>query len=117
MNQLRFLEKEPTAKKLLYVLRTALTGIHLLETSELEPDLSRLMDPYGVPEAAALIERKRAGERAAIDPALLDVWLPRTDALFARLDTARDRSLLPEEPTNESELRAWLLDVRRSRLS
>ncbi len=33
-NQLRFLEKEPTAKKLLYVLRTTTTGIHLLETGE-----------------------------------------------------------------------------------
>src|SRR4051812_600927 len=39
MNQLRFVEKEPTAKKLLYVLRTTLTGIHLLETGELESDL------------------------------------------------------------------------------
>jgi predicted nucleotidyltransferase len=28
-NQLAFLEKEPTVKKLLYVLRTTLTGIHL----------------------------------------------------------------------------------------
>jgi uncharacterized protein len=42
-NQLRFLEKEPTAKKLLYVLRTTLTGIHLLETGDLEADLTRLM--------------------------------------------------------------------------
>jgi predicted nucleotidyltransferase len=117
LNQLRFLEKEPSAKKLLYVLRTALTGIHLLETGELEADLSRLMEPYGVPEAAAIIERKRAGERAAIDPALLDVWRPRTDALFARLDIARDRSVLPEEPPNEPELRAWLLAVRRARLA
>jgi predicted nucleotidyltransferase len=48
-NQLRFLEKEPTAKKLLYVLRTTLTGIHLLETGEVEPDLVCLMDDYDVP--------------------------------------------------------------------
>ncbi len=29
-NQLRAVEQEPTAKRLLYVLRTALTGVHLL---------------------------------------------------------------------------------------
>ncbi|MBX3215746.1 MAG: nucleotidyltransferase domain-containing protein [Labilithrix sp.] len=114
-NQLRFLEKEPTAKKLLYVLRTTLTGIHLLETGELEADLSRLMVDYGVSDAAALIERKRAGERVGLDPALLEAWRPRVDALFGRLDTARATSPLPEAPPNEDELRAWLLAVRRSR--
>jgi uncharacterized protein len=65
-NQLRFAEKEPTAKKLLYVLRTALTGIHLLETGELEPDLTRLMAAYGLPDAVSLVARKRAGERVSL---------------------------------------------------
>ncbi len=115
-NQLRFLEKEPTAKKLLYVLRTTLTGIHLLETGELEADLSRLVVDYGMSDATALIERKRAGERVGIDPTLVEAWRPRIDALFGRLDTARATSSLPEAPTNEDELRAWLLAVRRSRL-
>jgi predicted nucleotidyltransferase len=114
-NQLRFLEREPTAKKLLYVLRTALTGIHLLRTGELEADLTRIMDTYGLADAAALVERKRAGERVALDVALLDVWRPRVDWLFAMLDEARDESILPEEPPNEDEVRAWLLTVRRSR--
>src|SRR5262249_49440156 len=81
-NQLRFLESEPTAKKLLYVLRTTLTGIHLLETGELEADLSRLMPAYGVSDAAALIERKRAGERIGLDPGLLEAWRPRVDGLL-----------------------------------
>ena len=114
-NQLRFLEKEPTAKKLLYVLRTTLTGVHLLETGELEADLSVLMGDYGASDAATLIERKRAGERVGLEPALLEAWRPRIDALLARLDTARARSPLPEAPPNEDELRAWLLAVRRSR--
>ncbi|HEX4516749.1 MAG TPA: nucleotidyltransferase domain-containing protein [Polyangiaceae bacterium] len=109
-NQLRFAEAEPTAKKLLYVLRTAMTGIHLLETGELETDLGRLM-----PEAAPLIERKRSGERVAIDRGLLDEWRPRIDALFTRLDRARDASPLPEEPQNASEVRDWLVATRRAR--
>jgi predicted nucleotidyltransferase len=114
-NQLRFLEKEPTAKKLLYVLRTTLTGVHLLETGELEADLSRVMDRYDVADAAALIERKRAGERVGLDPSLLEAWRPRVDALFARLDAAREKSPLPEDPPNARELEDWLLGVRRLR--
>jgi hypothetical protein len=115
MNQLRFLEKEPTAKKLLYVLRTSLTGIHLLETGELETDLTRLMSHYGVPDAAALVERKKAGERVALDPEHVSAWRPRVDALFLRLDDAEKKSPLPEHPPNEQELRDWLLSVRRRR--
>ncbi len=114
-NQLRFLEKEPTAKKLLYVLRTALTGIHLLEAGELEADLTRLMTEYGVPEAAALVERKKAGERVALAPEVVDAWRPQVEGLFARLDAAEKESKLPEHPTNEDELRNWLLSVRRRR--
>ena len=109
-NQLRFAEAEPSAKKLLYVLRTAMTGIHLLETGELETDLTRLM-----PDAMPLVERKRSGERVAIDRALLDEWRPRIDVLFERLDRARDASPLPEEPPHVGELRDWLVATRRAR--
>ena len=115
-NQRKFLEREPSVKKLLYVLRTALTGIHLLETGELEPDLTQVMGRYGLPEARELVERKRGGERIGLEPALRDAWSPKLDALFVRLDAAREKSVLPEDPPNEAELRAWLLAVRRSRL-
>jgi hypothetical protein len=115
LNQLRFLEREPTTKKLLYVLRTTTTGIHLLATGELEADLTRLMDRYDLAEAQALVERKRAGERVGIDTGLLGAWRPRVDALFAQLDAAREASPLPEEPANEGEVRDWLLAVRRAR--
>jgi uncharacterized protein len=104
-----------SAKKLLYVLRTTLTGIHLLETGELEPDLTQLMDAYGCANAAELIARKRIGECVGLDPMLLDAWRPRIEGLFARLDEARDRSPLPEAPANEVEILDWLLAVRRAR--
>src|SRR5207245_296792 len=106
---------EPTAKKLLYVLRTALTGIHLLEEEVLEPDLTRLMARYDLADAAALVERKRAGERVDLDASVLDAWRPRLDGLFARLDQAYQDSPLPEDPANEAEVREWLLAVRRAR--
>jgi predicted nucleotidyltransferase len=115
-NQLRFLEKEPTVKKLLYVLRTTLTGIHLLETGEIEADLTRLADGYGQGDAQELVVRKRAGERVGLDRALLEAWRPRIDALFARLAEAHKGSVLPEEPPNEAEVCDWLLAVRRKRL-
>jgi len=115
LNQLQFLEKEPTTKKLLYVLRTTLTGMHLLETGKLEPDLTRLMDAYGVGDAAELVARKRAGERVGLDPTLIEAWRPRVDALLARLDAAREASPLPEEPANVAEVEDWLLRARRAR--
>jgi uncharacterized protein len=115
-NQLAFLEKEPTVKKLLYVLRTSTTGIHLLRTGEVDPDLRNVMDRYGLGDARDLIARKRAGEQVGLDPALLATWRPRLESVFAELDRARDESVLPEDPPNEPELRAWLLTVRRARL-
>lgn len=54
------------------------------------------MDRYGLEDARALIERKRAGERVGLDPGLLEAWRPRVDALFAQLDVARETSPLPE---------------------
>jgi uncharacterized protein len=116
-NQLRFLEKEPTVKKLLYVLRTAITGTHLLSTGELEADLGRLLDRYGLESARDLIAAKRAGERTAVDPAILDAWRPRLDAVLSGLDAARGTSILPEEPPLDAvrALEAWLVVVRKSR--
>jgi predicted nucleotidyltransferase len=110
-NQLQFFEREPSAKKLLYVLRTTLTGTHLLRTGELETDLTRLMDPYAV-DARELVERKRAGERVGLDDEMVDAWRPRVGALFEMLDRALAESVLPESPPNEREIGDWLLHVR-----
>ena len=87
-SQLRFLERDPIVKKVLYVLRTALTGTYLLETGELETDVTRLLDGHGFSDALALVEAKRAGERTAADPQLLDTWRPRLAAALKRLDGA-----------------------------
>ena len=38
---------KPTAKKLLYVLRTALTGMHLLRSGKIVTDVTALVDEYG----------------------------------------------------------------------
>jgi predicted nucleotidyltransferase len=105
----------PTAKKLLYVLRTALTGTHLLATGRLVTDLPQLMDAHGFADAASLLEVKRTGERAPLPAPLAAVWLARAQQVFPLLEAARDASVLPEEPSNEEEMEAWLVEERRKR--
>jgi uncharacterized protein len=116
-NQLKELEKKPTVKKLLYVLRTALTGTHLLRTGELETDVTLLLDQYALGDARELVAAKRAGERTAADPALLDAWRPRLDETLKALDKAHASSTLPEEPHDPALIEAWLVRVRRTRLN
>lgn len=115
-SQLRFLERDPIVKKVLYVLRTALTGTHLLRSGELETDLTRLLDEHGFADARELVVAKRAGERTAADPALLDAWRPRLATALGALDQALGKSVLPDEPPNAAALEAWLIEARRRRL-
>jgi predicted nucleotidyltransferase len=116
-SQQKELEKKPTVKKLLYVLRTALTGTHLLETGELETDVTLLLDRYGLDDARELVLAKRAGERTTADLALLDAWRPRLDQTLKGLDKAHAASKLPEDPHDPELVQAWLVGARRSRLN
>lgn len=104
----------PTAKKLLYVLRTTLTGAHLLRTGEVVLDVTTLLDEHGLGAARALVEAKRAGERAVLPEAERARWLAEVDGAFARLDEAHEASALPDEPRGEDEMEAWLVEVRRA---
>jgi len=120
-NQRRAFEsaERPTAKKLLYVLRTALTGTHLLRTGELRVDLTTTMDEYGFGDAAELIEAKKQGELSVLDDGARQAWLNRLDGLFELLDEARDPSPLPAEPppAAAAELDRWLIETRRRQLA
>ncbi len=104
--------EQPTAKKLLYVLRTALTGTHLLRTGELQVDLTITAPAYGYDDVEELIVAKRQGEQAVLSDSQRAAWLARLDDLFALLDRARGQSPLPEEPALD-ELEAWLIETRR----
>ena len=102
----------PKAKKVLYVLRTAVTGAHLLETGEVVPDLAALAERYGFPEVPELIERKRAAEQGVLP----GEWVARIpgllDRAFARLDQALADSILPEHPVEPEALERWLIADR-----
>lgn len=116
-SQQKALEQTPTVKKLLYVIRTAITGTHLLLTGELETDLQLLAPKYGLADVASLIEAKKKGERIEANPAILAEWQPRLAEICSRLDRARDESALPEDPTPDSAaaLESWLVAIRKSR--
>jgi len=102
----------PTAKKILYVLRTALTGTHLLATGELVTDVSQTAEAHGIDGVGELIEVKRAGERTVLAPGMLARWTSTLDAAMDLLSEARDRSPLPIKPTNAEEIDSWLIAYR-----
>jgi predicted nucleotidyltransferase len=105
-----------SAKKLLYVLRTTLTGTHLLRTGEVVTDVTALLPRYGLDEAQALVAEKRRGEHAALPEALASAWADRLDGCFHLLETAEAQSPLPEAPANAAELEAVLVQLRLERL-
>lgn len=114
-NQLQAVEDpvKATAKKVLYVLRTTLTGAHALDTGRIETNLTALMDGYRFSDAGELIELKRTAERVPLGEVRLERWRKRLDDAFRTLEAARERSPLPEAPTNTADVEAWLLAVRR----
>ncbi len=103
----------PSAKKVLYVLRTALTGSHLLRTGELIVDLTRLLEPYGFEDARGLVRAKTQGERVELVAGERDRWLAEAERALDLLEAASGESVLPEEPPNAHELETWLLELRR----
>ena len=107
MSQLHEAQKgDTTAKQVLYVLRTALTGAHLLLTGELVTDLGAICGTYGFSEARTLIDAKRAGERVVLPPTERERWLGKLGAVLEALDAAREKSVLPEDAAERSRARS-----------
>jgi predicted nucleotidyltransferase len=102
----------PTVKTVLYVLRTVLTGAHLLRAGELRVDTAENMAEYGFSDALELVERKRAGDQSVLDYETVDQWRVRLAQAFDVLERAHVTSSLPDEAPNLAELESWLSDVR-----
>ncbi|WP_437997172.1 nucleotidyltransferase domain-containing protein [Sorangium sp. So ce185] len=105
-----------SAKQLLYVLRTALTGAHALRTGKIVTDVTALLDLYGFSAARELIEAKRAGEKSTLSAEAAGRWAEQISRAFTTLEAAHDRAVLPEEPRNQDDLDDWLLTLRKARL-
>lgn len=111
-------DRQGTAKTMLYSLRVALTGLHLLRTGELVGDLAALGPLYGWPEVAELIDAKRTGvEKGLLDAGLDAHFRGLWPTLEARLQAAREASPLPEDPRNATACHAWLVETRLKELS
>ncbi|WP_437587956.1 nucleotidyltransferase domain-containing protein [Sorangium sp. So ce1000] len=105
-----------SVKKLLYVLRTTLTGAHALRTGEIVTDVTALLDVYGFSAARELVEAKRAGEQAPLAADVAERWAEQISRAFTTLEAAHDHAVLPAEPPNQGELNDWLLALRKARL-
>lgn len=116
-NQMKEVEEKESvlAKKVLYVLRTTLTGTHVLLTGELITDLNDLIDKYGFPDARELIAAKTKGEKIPLEPLVLLRWRKALHRTFDLLEQSLARSVLPDEAPNRAELENWLIELRRKR--
>ena len=113
-NQQADIGDAPMLKKVLYVLRTTLTGTHALEAGEIVPDLTALCDEYGFSEAHELVRLKRDAEHGLVPEALRPTIPQLLDRAFERLDMALARSPLPVDPPDPAGIEAWLIELRRS---
>jgi predicted nucleotidyltransferase len=112
--QLRAFDERPTAKRALYVLRTAATGRHLLAHGEVVTDVARLA-AFVPAEIAELIEVKRKAERQELAPDQVAAWRARLAAAIEAVDAAAATSILPPDPPAEAvaPIDDWLRDVRK----
>ena len=104
-------EEVKRAKTLLYAYRVALTGVHLLETGEVETHLPTLNERFGLPFIPELIARKAGAEFGTLTDLDVTFHAEQLDAWEARLTAAHGASTLPAEAPAD-ELDRFLVDVR-----
>lgn len=113
--QWRLFEKESPrrVKPLLYVYRVLLTGIHLMQTGEVEANLVMLNERFALPYIPELVERKLSGtEHGTLDDTGMDFHEREYTRLVTLLESARDESHLPETTACKPALNDLLLRVR-----
>jgi predicted nucleotidyltransferase len=114
-SQLRLFDEKPSAKRALYVLRTAASGRHALAHGEIVTDVAGL-GAFVPAEIGELLEIKQRGERQQLDAEHAKVWRVRLAAAIDAIDSAWPTSVLPADPPPDAitTLDAWLRDVRRA---
>lgn len=112
-------EDPPRVKPLLYVYRVLLTGIHLMQTGEVEANLLRLNEAAKLPYVDDLVARKLAGaEKGQLDAADVTFHEREFQRLVTALEKACAQCSLPEQAIginrlNDLLVRLRLLNVRR----
>lgn len=116
VNQWKLLEKEPEprVKPLLYAFRTALTGIHLMRTGEVEANLEHLNADTRLPYITELLALKRGGREQQPLPGDLTFYRAEHRRLVAELERAYAETNLPDSVPADvfSALDALLVRLR-----
>jgi predicted nucleotidyltransferase len=114
-SQLRAFDDKPTAKRALYVLRTAATGRYALAHGEIVTDVARLGE-FVPAEIGELLAIKQRGERQELEAEHARTWRVRLVAAIDAIDTAWPASVLPPDPPPRAveAVDAWLREVRKS---
>jgi len=90
-------------KPLLYVYRVLLTGVHLMQTGEVEANLINLNESARLPYLPDLIERKLSGpEQSTLSDADFALYESEYLRLRASLEAAHEASQLREIPSAET---------------
>lgn len=106
-------EDPPRVKPLLYVYRVLLTGIHLMQTGEVEANLVQLNESANLPYIPELIEQKIGGtEKGTLAPTDLKFHEREYERLRSELEKAFEDSLLPEIPSGKTALNDLLVRLR-----
>jgi predicted nucleotidyltransferase len=106
-------DRPPKVKPLLYVYRVLLTGIHLMQTGQIEANLLRLNEQAKLPYIGELVERKMTGgERSKLTDADLTFPQREYERLVARLEEAFQQSHLPEAASAQAALNDLLVRLR-----
>jgi uncharacterized protein len=113
--QWRLFQKEdpPHVKPLLYVYRVLLTGIHLMQTGEVQANLGLLNEEFRLPYIPELIGRKVGGtEKGRLERADVGFHQREYERLRAELEQAHQESKLPEVPSGVGALHGLLVRIR-----
>lgn len=112
--QRRLLEGgDTTVKRLLYIYRVFLTGIHVLRSGEIQANVTQLAAEYQQSEVPELVERKRAGtEKGALEPGEAELHAKTFDRLESRLLTEFEASSLPEQVQTLDALSDYVVRAR-----
>ncbi|WP_442484462.1 nucleotidyltransferase domain-containing protein [Aeoliella sp. SH292] len=106
-------EAPPRVKPLLYVYRVLLTGIHLMRTGAVEANLLVLNETARLTYINELVERKLAGpEKGRLEAADLAFHEREFTRLVSELETAMEKSTLPEQATGKGALNDLLVRIR-----
>jgi len=111
--QRKLMDKEPAlrAKTLLYAYRVAMTGVHLLQTGEVQAHLPTLNERFRVLYIPDLIAQKVAAETGPLTGTDREYHRAELDRWEQKLEEAFKECKLPDETTRE-ELHRFLVDLR-----